>query len=170
MGSIDRRSNAPGQVIVPASEWILHENYDSATFNNDIALLRVPSIALADNIQVIALAEGTHHFANEMATLSGWGRIADAGSPVNILNFVDTPVWENSLCADIYGSAVIINSTLCTDGASCNGDSGGPLILNNVQIGVVSFGASESCTDFPSGYVRVTSFGDWISEKTGGVV
>jgi secreted trypsin-like serine protease len=34
-------------------------------------------------------------------------------------------------------------------------------------IGVVSFGASISCTNYPSGYSRVTSFLGWISTKTG---
>jgi len=52
------------------------------------------------------------------------------------------------------------------------GDSGGPLMFKEsdgkfTQVGIVSFGASESCTDYPSGYTRVTSFLGWISEKTG---
>jgi secreted trypsin-like serine protease len=35
------------------------------------------------------------------------------------------------------------------------------------QIGIVSFGAASSCTNYPSGYARVTSFLGWISKLTG---
>jgi hypothetical protein len=34
-------------------------------------------------------------------------------------------------------------------------------------IGVVSFRSSASCTNYPGGYSRVTSFLGWISSKTG---
>jgi secreted trypsin-like serine protease len=52
------------------------------------------------------------------------------------------------------------------------GDSGGALVINNgdsyLQIGVVSFVSSLGCTSgYPSGYVRVTSYLDWISDQTG---
>jgi secreted trypsin-like serine protease len=52
------------------------------------------------------------------------------------------------------------------------GDSGGPLMFLDTdgkytQIGIVSFGSSASCTDYPSGYTRVTSYLGWISTATG---
>jgi len=52
------------------------------------------------------------------------------------------------------------------------GDSGGPLMFKEAdkkftQVGVVSFGAAASCTNYPSGYSRVTSYLGWISNKTG---
>jgi secreted trypsin-like serine protease len=52
------------------------------------------------------------------------------------------------------------------------GDSGGALVINNgnsyLQIGVVSFVSSLGCASgYPSGYVRVTSYLDWISDQTG---
>lgn len=170
MGSIDRRNNAPGLIIVAGQSWTINENYDSSTFNNDVALIRVPNITLSDSIKTIALAGGSDTFADRIATVSGWGRLSDTGSTANILNFVETRVWDNAACADVYGFDVIIDSTVCTGGASCNGDSGGPLILDNAQIGIVSFGASESCTNFPSGYARVSSFRSWIAQTTNNAV
>jgi secreted trypsin-like serine protease len=52
------------------------------------------------------------------------------------------------------------------------GDSGGPLMFKDAdgkftQVGVVSFGSSASCTHYPSGFSRVTSYLGWISNKTG---
>jgi secreted trypsin-like serine protease len=51
------------------------------------------------------------------------------------------------------------------------GDSGGPLVFKEgdgkfTQIGIVSFSSSESCTNYPAGYTRVTSFLGWISMKS----
>ena len=52
------------------------------------------------------------------------------------------------------------------------GDSGGALVLNNgngyTQIGVVSFVSSAGCASgYPSGYVRVTSYLDWLRTNAG---
>jgi secreted trypsin-like serine protease len=52
------------------------------------------------------------------------------------------------------------------------GDSGGPLVIGNVGnytlIGVVSFGSTRGCAaGDPMGFARVTSFVDWIRQRTG---
>ena len=59
---------------------------------------------------------------------------------------------------------------------TCNGDSGGPLLLQDapgdyssyVQIGVTSFGANDGCdSERPDVFARLTSFLDLIAERTG---
>lgn len=56
---------------------------------------------------------------------------------------------------------------------SHQGDSGGPVVIYDesgeaTQIGVVSFGRSQECSEGePTGYARVEYYLDWISEKTG---
>lgn len=48
----------------------------------------------------------------------------------------------------------------------CNGDSGGPLVVNNVQVGVVSWGGS---CDVEKGtatvFTNVAHFSDWVDEQ-----
>lgn len=49
---------------------------------------------------------------------------------------------------------------------------GGPLVINEdgvwTQIGIVSFVSNKGCSSgHPSGYVRTTSFLNWISIHTG---
>lgn len=48
---------------------------------------------------------------------------------------------------------------------SCNGDSGGPLTVQGIQVGITSW--SNGCVrpDFPTVYTRVASFIDWIEDK-----
>ena len=49
------------------------------------------------------------------------------------------------------------------------GDSGGPLLLNGVQIGVTSYGSGNSCAIDSNGngnlFTRVASYMDWIEAK-----
>lgn len=63
-----------------------------------------------------------------------------------------------------------------TGGGPCTGDMGGPLSIveadgRTTQIGVVSFGLGLCCElNWPSVYLRVTSFVDWIDTNTDGTI
>lgn len=76
---------------------------------------------------------------------------------------------SNFQCRYIFST--VKDTQLCIYGAggvgSCKGDSGGPLVYNNVQIGIVSYGAKNCRTGYPSGFTRLTSYLDWLEEKTG---
>lgn len=45
---------------------------------------------------------------------------------------------------------------------SCNGDSGGPLLVDGIQVGIVSFGVTDCSAGWPSVYTRVTEFYSWV--------
>lgn len=47
----------------------------------------------------------------------------------------------------------------------CNGDSGGPLTVNGIQVGIVSFGSALCEAQNPTAYARVSHFVDWIEES-----
>lgn len=47
---------------------------------------------------------------------------------------------------------------------SCSGDSGGPLICDDVLVGIVSFGQSCAKPNFPGVYTDVNFHRDWIME------
>lgn len=40
---------------------------------------------------------------------------------------------------------------------ACNGDSGGPMVLNGIQIGIVSWGATECGISMPGVYTNITN-------------
>jgi trypsin len=52
-------------------------------------------------------------------------------------------------------------SMLCAGGQvghdTCLGDSGGPLTLNGIQIGIVSFGSPNCGVGIPSVYTRISA-------------
>lgn len=63
---------------------------------------------------------------------------------------------------------------ICTSGVGtigvCSGDSGGPLLVNGVQVGITSFGTTNCSLSMPSVFTRITEFQSWIWEnaKDGG--
>lgn len=49
---------------------------------------------------------------------------------------------------------------------SCSGDSGGPLAVNGVQVGIVSFGNKDCLAGKPSVFTRVTKFTEWLKSNS----
>lgn len=89
------------------------------------------------------------------------------------LSYVKSRVIPNTVCKNFYGN-IVRASNICletTGGKStCSGDSGGPLVLDDEEktlIGVTSFGFGGQCqTGIPVSFSRVTSYLDWIAERT----
>nr|CAD7407041.1 unnamed protein product [Timema cristinae] len=202
LGAQSLNSVESGRVTLATRNLINHASYNPSNLNNDISLVRLPSaVALNAFIQLVHLprhSQASTTYAGVASQVSGWGRNSDSATGVsNNLNFVNLNIITNAVCAQTYGTAVIIGSTLCASGAggrsTCNsvllplfplltlltlvvvsfqGDSGGPLVLNQasgyLQIGVVSFVSGAGCASGnPSGYVRTGHFLSWISANTG---
>lgn len=159
------------RINVPGSGLVWHPDYDTRTLLNDVAMIKFPSaVTFNDVIRPIALAEGTNTFANEDAVLSGWGRFGSTQATSPFLRFVNLQVITNLACR-IRFPTIIQDSTICANGegnvGGCNGDSGGPLsVQNNGQsllVGVTSFVSGVGCErGFPTGFARVSSFIPWI--------
>lgn len=150
----------------------MHENYNPNTFENDVALLRLPMPAMGDNIATIALAPmDIGALASELVIVSGYGKTSNNGEGSEDLLKVQLRTIPNEECAAEYGDA-IKNSTLCAfystmpGQSACQGDSGGPMTFNStdgrVLMGVVSFGSTNGCDTVPVAYARVSSFVEWI--------
>ncbi|XP_071052653.1 brachyurin-like [Onthophagus taurus] len=177
LGTILSSGGGSGSITVQTTTAFVHEGYNS-NLNNDVALIKLNEpIAFSNVIQPIDLpSKGDTAITGETLRVSGWGKTNDNGSVSSALNYVDLTAISNTQCANYYGSATIISSTLCCVGnphhSTCNGDSGGPLVRVNgnrvTHHGIVSFVSSAGCASgAPSGYVRTESMLDWISSKTG---
>ncbi|XP_065360329.1 serine protease 1-like [Calliphora vicina] len=159
---------------VSYSSIIQHSEYNQYTFANDLSLIRIPEVTYTNEIQPIslpAISNAYPTYVDEYATASGWGNYYDNSGIVSTLKYAYLLVIANDVCAQTYGNQVITDNTLCvatTDGTStCQGDSGGPLALDSKLIGVTSFVSLAGCqSGLPSGFVRVTSYLDWIKFYT----
>ncbi|XP_034232186.1 brachyurin-like [Thrips palmi] len=168
-------------------EAYVHEKFDLAAILNDISVFKLPADGITTwtpyvrPVLLPSFSQARETFLGQTVTLSGYGRygtssVSPSISPV--LRWVNLNVITNAECAKTYGS-VVKSTVLCTAGGtrvgptgSCNGDSGGPLTVSingaAVEVGIVSFGSSRGCNlGYPSAFTRVTSYLEWISDKTG---
>ncbi|XP_065206196.1 serine protease filzig-like [Planococcus citri] len=160
---------------------ILHRQYDAATFENDIALLELESpIEFDSHIVPICLPDDDEDFTGRMATVTGWGRLKYGGGVPSVLQEVQVPVIENRVCQEMFQTAghskVILSSFLCAGYAngqrdSCEGDSGGPLMVERndgrwVLVATVSHGIKCAAPYLPGVYMRTTYYKPWLQTVT----
>ncbi|XP_058120914.1 brachyurin-like [Anopheles ziemanni] len=165
------RFSGPG--VIP------HPQYDPSNIRNDIAVVRLDSpITFNERVQPARLParSDTRQFGGVLGTVSGFGRTSDASPDVsNVVMFTTNPVLTNADCLAQWNSPAIIQpQNVCLSGeggrSACNGDSGGPLAVQDggsLQIGVVSFGSAGGCSiGMPSVYARVSFFLDFIEANS----
>jgi len=105
----------------------------------------------------------------------GWGKTRDVEGyePFATLLSVNLTVLDQKACQDIpgYGPEKIHDKVFCASDPvqkTCKGDSGGPVVNQNVLVGVVSWGKKEcESDDRPGVYTRVSAYADWIAAETG---
>lgn len=136
---------------------------------------------ILDLVKAIALprqSQSNNSFENSSAIVSGYGRTEVSTTSSRYLRYAPVRIVGNPQCARIYGSHVVIHSTICTLGyqsvkqGPCSGDSGSPLTLkengSDVLIGVASFVSSKGCgSDRPSGFMRTSAFLSWVEINAG---
>lgn len=152
---------------------ITHKDYNPRdAWKNDIALLKLKEpIVMTDEIKAIPLP---HHNAvfkpNQKAVVSGWGRLLFNGPTPDHLQRADLVIADQTYCVKKYAEfgLNVHDSQICAYDpkvmrGSCNGDSGGPLTVNGVLVGLVSWANGCAKTDYPTVYTRVPDFLDWIA-------
>lgn len=136
----------------------------------DIALIIINSVSTNRNIQTISLPTSAGStYAGQNAIVSGWGLTDGKSEQISDdLRWIENKIMSNQECSRIFGSIPDYEMCLSGDGGRsvCSGDSGGPLTINGVQVGVVSYGVEDCTPGYPSGFTRTTSFLDWISSNS----
>jgi trypsin len=104
----------------------------------------------------------------DSVTVIGFGDTSFGGNLSNDLLEVKLNIVDFVTCNNAYGN-IDDAVTICAASAgkgSCQGDSGGPLFDNQGTIvGVVSFSSTNSCTEKPSGFARISTFDQWILKE-----
>lgn len=156
----------------------VHENYNSRTLVNDIALIEVTAdIAFSADVQPVCSPDRVDDYHYRKSVCSGWGTINSGGVCCpQTLRYVSLNVTTNAFCDAAYPRDTISADMICasdniggTDRDSCQGDSGGPLVVKEAGgsftlVGIVSWGIG-CASGYPGVYSRVTHFNDWILSK-----
>jgi hypothetical protein len=159
-----RQHFKPGDVVA-------HEMYSHVTLDYDFALVHLPEPYKNANLVKLNEESALPKEADRPRVI-GWGRTEYNGSPSSVQKYADLDYVEQTDCLKRFGNNYITDQMLCafSEGTdACQGDSGGPLIsvdsdLNEVQVGVVSWGAG-CASKFPGVYSRVHTAIDWINAK-----
>lgn len=85
-----------------------------------IPLARIPTVP-------ICMPSDNADFTGRIATVTGWGRLKYGGGVPSILQEVQVPIMENSVCQEMFQTAghnkKILNSFLCAGYANGQRDS-----------------------------------------------
>lgn len=153
--------------IVKVKNIYIHDSYDIWTIDNDVAVLHLaqdlPSNYLSSPIK---LADELPE-VDELATVTGWGETVLDGNYSDMLRYVQVPILDSNDCQNSYKYEVVTPNMVCAgvkQGGKdmCRGDSGGPLIYKDKQIGIVSWGYECGSPSYPGVYTSVPSVKDWI--------
>ncbi|KZS14417.1 Chymotrypsin-like protein [Daphnia magna] len=153
LGAHNVRLNAteePHRIEVRSNFSIVHPEWSSVRFKNDVALIKLPQpIKFTPEIQPVCMAPPSEpDHVGDILHVSGWGRSSDCNG-----------------CRNLTYPAR----------SRCSGDSGGPLSFINEgvhnQVGIVSFGPAAGCEiGLPAAFSRVSFYAKWISSITGLII
>jgi len=181
MGEYDLNSDGEPNNHVDRKVQIVasHPKFDPKTFEYDLALLRFyEPVDFQPNIIPICIPEEEEDLVGETAWVTGWGRLYDGGPLPSVLQEVDLPIINNTMCEDMYRKAGYVEHIpsifICAGYArgekdSCEGDSGGPMVVQQpdgrfVLNGVISWGIGCAEKNQPGVYTRISQFKSWINQ------
>ncbi|XP_060522687.1 trypsin-7-like [Cylas formicarius] len=146
-------------------EWIIE---------NDIALLELAEdLPYGPTVQPATLPEQDASVPiNQSAVLIGWGYLSGFSvEKPEILQKVNLTVYGNDYCDKVLTVPYNDTQNLCAgvdanDKGQCTGDSGGPLLVNGVPTGIVSWSV-KPCISAPGAFTKVSYYRNWIRNVTG---
>jgi len=157
---------------------VTHRNFDKFTYEYDIALLEMHDapIKYQPNIIPICLPTSDNSLVGQTGTVTGWGRLSEYGQISPVLREVRLPIISNSKCMRMYRNSGqnewIPKIFICAGTAkggqdSCEGDSGGPMVVKGKDgrwqlAGIISWGIGCGDRNRPGVYTRISEFKSWI--------
>ncbi|CEG38768.1 serine protease family [Plasmopara halstedii] len=147
-----------------------HPLYNKKMHKYDVGLLKLME-PRKQKIASLPAADGSDEKVGTMAIILGWGQTATEDSSFK-LQSASIPIISHEECNKFESyKDQLSDGMLCAgDGngkGSCRGDSGGPLIANDVLVGFVSW-AGEHCGKEPGVYTRISSVLDYIQSVLDG--
>jgi secreted trypsin-like serine protease len=155
---------------------IKHPLFNSITLDNDIALMELEENSSNEALPVYS---GTDSLSGQEAVILGWGKNG-GGDYVHYLNEATVSIVSNFECNSAYlynseeGGSAITDHMMCAGDSdnwaidSCDGDSGGPLIITRdgtkELAGITSWGVGCAVEDLYGVYTRASEFSFFLEE------
>ena len=95
------------------SAIIRHRNFDSNSYNHDIALLRLRKpVTFTKTIRPVCLPKETKDPAGLVGTVVGWGRTSEGGALPGIVQQVNVPILTLAQCRSMKYRASRITTNM----------------------------------------------------------
>ncbi|KAM5239788.1 mast cell protease 1A-like [Hipposideros larvatus] len=169
LGAHNIKQKETTQQEIRMKRAIRHPNYNNPPYANDIMLLQLENMAKLNNA-VWAIKMPTRRnevYPGMVCSVAGWGYLGVNTSGDGKLHYVKLEIQSKEECTSRYKH---YNNTIQICGGdpkkiqtTFKGDSGGPLICNNMAQGIVSYGKNNGKP--PGVYTRISKFLPWM-EKT----
>ncbi|XP_045509187.1 trypsin CFT-1-like [Colias croceus] len=152
---------------------IINSGYNAQRRVNDIAIVRsATNFIYSNTVRAISLANAAYNIRDNTAVWAlGWGRTGPNAVRSEQLRHVQLQTINQTLCRNNYTTVnfAVNNNMICSgwlnvgSRGQCVGDEGGPLVHNNVLVGVFSWARECASTRFPNINTRVSNFISWIT-------
>lgn len=174
---LDDRRDMDDRNALRATAVYVHPDFDNATFENDIALVKLAEEADGQPVRLYADRRGPE--LGSSGFISGWGYLATDQPPLpDHLRGATVTVLAGpgDRCGEYGDDAFLPSLMLCAgaeDGSvdACQGDSGGPLAVavdgQWYVAGITSWGIDCAQVGYPGVYTRVSKYVSWIYNRIG---
>lgn len=170
VGAANSRNGTDG-LIYPVANWTHHPQFNTIDIDYDIGLIFLDAaFDLSNNgLRVVELRPERPATGRE-ATVVGWGYREEWGPNSPHLEQAHVPVVGSVQCNQIYGEGEITERMICAGNVeqggqdACQGDTGGPLMIDEQLVGLVSWGRGCGRPGYPSVYTFVPGLKSWIDE------
>ncbi|XP_018800070.1 PREDICTED: trypsin 3A1-like [Bactrocera latifrons] len=161
------RSSHEG-VLIKVAAIHYDRRFSMETMDYDIGLVRLSNaLIFSIRIQPIALpAAGELVLDTDVGLVAGWGYKSAYGPGSYVLRYARVPIINQTVCNEqLEGS--VTDRMLCAGYAeggidACQMDSGGPLVVDEKLVGIVSWGVGCARPNRPGVYTRVSQLIDWV--------
>jgi len=143
-----------------------HPEYNNETDANDIMLVLLSNPATNVPFQELNF-DPDQPISGESATVIGYGRVEETGNISQVLLQTEVDIVDFDTCDEFF-RRILDDVMVCAGSGtagrdSCAGDSGGPLLVDGVAVGIVSFGSGCARDNVPAVYTRISAYEEWIS-------
>lgn len=164
------RNGSDGLVYLVA-KWVYHPEFRTLTGDYDIGLIVLETPLDFNNYRIRKIELRAERPATgRTGIVTGWGYREEWGPSSYNLEQVQVPIVSSEQCNDIYGKGDVTERMICAGDVAqggrdaCQGDTGGPLIVDEQLVGLVSWGRGCGRPGYPTVYTYVPSLKTWIDE------